>query len=610
MEKTTRLLSGNEALALGAYQAGVKVATAYPGTPSSEILESLAHFDDIYAEWSTNEKVAMEMALGTAYAGARSLVAMKHVGLNVAMDPFMAASMTGIRAGMVVVCADDPGMHSSQNEQDNRYLAKLAKVPMLEPSDSQEAFDLMSYAFEISEKFDTPVMVRLTTRISHSKSMVKVNQERMVPADRQGFQYDVPKYVMLPVHARARHKLVEERRARLKEYTEEFPLNQLVRGKRDLGIVTSGVAYQYAREVFPEAFFLKLGMTHPLPQNLIGQFASEVDRLIVIEELEPFLQESIQAMGIKVSGKEFIPRVGELNSKIVEDAGREAGLIAKTEQAKTETAASLPGRPPLLCPGCPHTATFFVLSSLDRRSTLSKSNGAPEQVSKMIITGDIGCYSLGANSPFLAVDTTACMGASIGQAMGMEKAGVDQKVVAVIGDSTFMHSGITSLVNAVYNQSKITIIILDNETTAMTGHQGHPGTGISARGQETKKVELENLISGIGVTDVKVVDAFDVRAVRQQVRSSLDNPELSVIIARGSCAMLVRTRDEPRVIDSLKCDRCGVCFLTGCSAIQQDNERIFIDSALCLGEACNVCQQLCPQRAIVSQSEMITEEVR
>ncbi|MDP6632871.1 MAG: thiamine pyrophosphate-binding protein, partial [Dehalococcoidales bacterium] len=291
MEKTTRLLSGNEALALGAYQAGVKVATAYPGTPSSEILESLAHFDDIYAEWSTNEKVAMEMALGTAYAGARSLVAMKHVGLNVAMDPFMAASMTGIRAGMVVVCADDPGMHSSQNEQDNRYLAKLAKVPMLEPSDSQEAFDLMSYAFEISEKFDTPVMVRLTTRISHSKSMVKVNQERMVPADRQGFQYDVPKYVMLPVHARARHKLVEERRARLKEYTEEFPLNQLVRGKRDLGIVTSGVAYQYAREVFPEAFFLKLGMTHPLPQNLIGQFASEVDRLIVIEELEPFLQE-------------------------------------------------------------------------------------------------------------------------------------------------------------------------------------------------------------------------------------------------------------------------------------------------------------------------------
>ncbi len=610
MEKTIRLLSGNEALALGAYQAGVKVATAYPGTPSSEILESLARFDDIYAEWSTNEKVAMEMALGAAYSGARSLVAMKHVGLNVAMDPFMAASITGIQAGLVVVSADDPGMHSSQNEQDNRYLARFAKVPMLEPSDSQEAYELMKYAFEISEKFDTPVMVRLTTRISHSKSVVKVNQDRVVPAGRPGFQYNVPKYVMLPVHARARHLLVEERLAGLEAYSEEFPLNQVLWGKRHLGIVTSGVAYQYAREVFPDASFLKLSMTYPLPQNLIRHFASGVDRLIVIEELEPFLQESIQVMGIKVSGKEFIPRVGELNSKVIEEASCSAGLLATTAQRQIEAAPELPNRPPLLCPGCPHTATFFVLSGLGRRSSLSKSEGKQGQVSNMIITGDIGCYSLGANSPFFALDTTACMGASIGQALGMEKAGVSQKVVAVIGDSTFMHSGITGLVNAVYNESKITIIILDNGTTAMTGHQGHPGTGISARGQETKKVELESLVSGIGVTDVKVVDAFDVKAVRQSLRSSLDNPELSVIIIRGACAMLVPTRSEPRAIDTLKCDQCGVCFLTGCSAIQQENEQVFIDTALCLGETCNVCQQLCPQRAIVPQSEIVAEEVK
>jgi len=610
MEETIKLLSGNEALALGAYLAGVKVATAYPGTPSSEILESITRFEGVYAEWSTNEKVAVEVALGAADAGARSLAAMKHVGLNVAMDPLMAASITGINGGMVVISADDPGMHSSQNEQDNRYIAKFAKIPMLEPSDSQEACEFMKYAFDISEEFDTPVLVRTTTRISHSKSVVKVNRERVSATNPVEFHYDVSKYLMLPIHARVRHSVVEERLVKLEAYSESFPLNQVLWGELHLGIVTSGVAYQYAREIYPDASFLKLGMTHPLPHDLVHSFASQVDKLIVIEELEPFLQDNIQAMGIQVSGKEFIPRVGELNSEIVEEAIRRGGLLPSVVQRETEPIPKLPNRPPLLCPGCPHTSTFFVLSSLGKRSGLLKSGEKTKEETDLIITGDIGCYTLGANSPFYAMDTNACMGASIGQALGMEKAGVNKKLVAVIGDSTFMHSGITGLIDAVYNKSQITIIILDNGTTAMTGHQGHPGTGVSARGQETQKVELESLIRSLGVSDVQVVNAFDVRALRQSVRSALDKPELSVIISHGDCSMLLRTRSEPRTIDIHKCDQCGVCFMIGCSAIQQENECVYIDTSLCVGEACNICLQLCPHRAILPQSDIRVGEVQ
>ncbi len=605
-----QLLSGNEALAMGSYLAGLRVATAYPGTPSSEILESLTKFDDIYTEWSTNEKVAMEVAMGAAYGGARSLVAMKHVGLNVAMDPFMAASMTGINAGMVVVSADDPGMHSSQNEQDNRYLAKFAKVPMLEPCDSQDACDLVKYAFDISEEFDTPVVVRTTTRVSHSKSVVNINQERIMPTGRRGFQRNVPKYVMLPVHARARHSAVEARLVKLEAYSETFPLNQIFWGKLDIGVVTSGIAYQYARDVFPEASFLKLGMTYPVPRNLIRHFASKVKKLIVIEELEPFLQEAIQSMGVQVSGKEFIPRTGELNTNIVEEASWSAGLLDAPSGKQKQKPQTLPERPPLLCPGCPHAGVFFVLSSLGKRSSVSKSKDRTGEESDLVITGDIGCYSLGANSPFYALDTIACMGAGIGQALGMEKAGISKSIVAVIGDSTFMHSGITGLVNAVYNESRITVIILDNGTTAMTGHQGHPGTGISARGKETQKVELSSLVKGIGVKDVRVVNAFDVRTVRQNIRGALDNPGLSVIIARGVCAMLLRTRSEPRIVDARKCDQCGVCFLVGCSAIRQENDQFFIDATLCVGEACNVCLQICPHKAIVAQSDITPEDLK
>ena len=592
-----QLISGNEALALGAYHSGLQVATAYPGTPSTEILENLARFKDIYAEWSTNEKVAMEVAMGAAYTGARTMVSMKHVGLNVASDPFMAASITGTIGGLVVVSADDPQIHSSQNEQDNRHYARLAKVPMLEPSDSQDCYDLMGYAFEISEEFDTPVLLRTTTRIAHSKSVVDANRTRKVKNPQPAFHYNVQKYVMLPVNALPRHALVEKRLLKLAEYSETFPLNQIMWGNRDLGIVTSGVAYQYAREVFPEASFLKLGMSYPLPGKMIKSFAEGVERLIVIEELDPFLQESIRAMGIEVTGKEFIPLVGELNTRIVTESSVGAGLLPESEKV-LPPAPGLPRRPPLLCPGCPHTGIYFTLNSIGQRSRLlEKKNNGPQEP-KLIITGDIGCYTLGALPPLNVLDTTACMGAGIGQALGMERAGVKSKVVAVIGDSTFMHSGITGLVDAVYNDGHITILILDNRTTAMTGHQEHPGTGISAQGEETFAVDIESLARGIGVKDVKVVDAFDLKALRAGVRDSLNRPEVSVIIVRGSCAMRVRNRANPRKVNVEKCNQCGTCLQLGCPAIQSADGQVFIEPSLCAGDICTICEQLCPQKAI------------
>ena len=598
-----KLLSGNEALALGAYHAGVKVAAAYPGTPSTEILEAIARFDDVYAEWSTNEKVAMEVALGASYTGVRAMASMKQVGLNVASDPFMAASTTGVDGGLVVICADDPGAHSSQGEQDNRHYARLAKVPMLEPSDSQEACDFMAQAFDLSEKFDTPVMVRTTTRISHSKTVVDVRRSRTLPEGRPEFKYNVAKYVMLPAHARIRHPLMEERLVKLAEYAETCPLNQIIWRGRELGVVTSGVAYQYAREVFPKASFLKLGMTYPLPRALLHNFASQVKRLIVVEELESFLQENMQAMGIEVIGKEFIPRVGELNPDIIYEAGQKMDLLPDLPRRKIEASIDLPGRPPLLCPGCPHTGIFFVLSSIGQRAKLAKAKDKALSDSPLVITGDIGCYTLGTYPPLLAMDTCACMGASIGEALGMEKAGVSKKVVAVIGDSTFLHSGITGLVNGVYNKAQITLVILDNGTTAMTGHQEHPGTGFSAQGKEAGKVELEQLVRGIGVKDVRVVDAFDMKGLRSSVRSSLEKPELSVLIVRGACSVRMPKRGESRAIDMDICNLCGACLLLGCSAIQRTDEQIHIEPSLCVGDTCAVCQQICPKQAIGTQSK-------
>ncbi len=600
---TLQLLSGNEALALGAYHAGLQVAAAYPGTPSTEILENLSRFKDIHAEWSTNEKVAVEVAMGAAYTGARAMASMKHVGLNVASDPFMAASITGVIGGLVVVTADDPQIHSSQNEQDNRHYARLGKVPMLEPSDSQEAYDLIARAFDISEEFDTPVLFRTTMRIAHSKSVVNVNRARAVKNPQPAFHFNPQKYVMLPVNALPRHALVEHRMLKLAEFTETFPFNQITWGQRDLGIVTSGVAYQYAREVFPSASFLKLGMTWPLPEKLVKKFADGVKRLIVIEELDPFLQENIQVMGIKVTGKEFIPLVGELNTRIVTESCVGAGLLPESETAKPlAPAAGLPRRPPLLCPGCPHTGIYSVLNAIGQRSKLLESKDGPPEP-KLIITGDIGCYTLGAYPPLNVLDTTACMGAGIGQALGMEKAGVRSQVVAVIGDSTFLHSGITGLINAVYNQGHITIIILDNRTTAMTGHQEHPGTGVTAQGGETFAVDIERLARGIGVQDVKVINAFDVKALRAGVRDSLARPEVSVIIVRGACAVRVKRRLNPRAVAAEKCTQCGTCLRLGCSAIQTKDGQVFIDAALCAGDICTICEQLCPKGAIAGPAK-------
>jgi len=608
-----QLLSGNEAIALGAYHAGVRVACAYPGTPSTEILEYLARFDDIYTEWSTNEKVALEVALGAAYGGVRAMASMKHVGLNVASDPFFAASTTGIDGGLVVVSCDDPGEHSSQGEQDNRHYAKFAKVPMLEPADSQEAYELMEWAFNISEEFDTSVLLRSTTRISHCKSVVHVDRERPVALRPPHFNRSPSKYVMVPTYARLRRQVMEERIVRLRAYVEDFPLNEMLLADRKLGVISSGVAYQYAREVFKDASHLKLVTTYPVPENLIRRFAREVERVIVIEELDPVLEEEVRLLGIPVSGKEFIPIIGELNPEIVENSVIQAGLLpasAKMSPVLSTSAPELPARPPLLCAGCPHIAAEFALRRLGfynpcTLEDLPRERKIPAQLKKsgLIITGDIGCYTLGVYAPLYAMDTTACMGASIGQALGLEKAGVPNKVVAVIGDSTFVHSGITPLVDIVYNQGHTTVIILDNETTAMTGHQGHPGTGISVKGTKTQRVELEKLARGIGINDVNVVDAFDLAAIESTVSRCVESDEPSVIIVRGACPTLVRTTGTPLEVDSEKCDSCFACLRIGCPAISVLEDKAWIDAGQCVGSVCRICAQLCPQEAIAEGNQ-------
>ena len=602
MSKIRKLLSGNEAIALGAYHAGVRVATAYPGTPSTEILENMALFKDLYAEWSTNEKVAMEVGLGASYAGVRTLVSMKHVGLNVAADPFMAAATTGVHGGLVVVSADDPGIHSSQGEQDNRHFAKLGRVPMIEPADSQEAYDFMAIAYEISEKYDTPVLFRITTRVAHSKSVVEVDMGALRAERDKFFHHHVEKYVMLPGHARLRVPHMHNRMVELSALAEVTPLNQVIEGDTRTGIISSGVGYEYAREVFPSASFLKLGMIYPLPTKLIQRFAGQVKKLFVVEELDPFLEENIKAMGIKVEGKQHIPRHGELNTGAVRHAAVKAEIISPAgAAAATGVIKSLPGRPPLLCPGCPHAGAFFVLSTIGKRSKVLDASGKSEKESGLIITGDIGCYTLATYPPLRAMDTTACMGASIGQAIGLVKAGVTSKVAAVIGDSTFMHSGITGLIDAVYNDAKISVIVLDNGTTAMTGHQDHPGSGISAQGATTQKVDIVKVIEGTGVKHIQVVDSFDMKAVRSAIRSSLDSDQLSVVVVRGKCAVTNKARKNKRHVDQEACNDCGICLMIGCPAIQKKDNKVYIEAAICMGDACGICQQLCPKKAISAE---------
>lgn len=588
-----QLLSGNESIALGAAHAGIRLAAAYPGTPSTEILEAVARLPGIYTEWSSNEAVAVEVGLGASYAGVRALVSMKHVGLNVAADAFMSAATTGVRGGLVIVSADDPGIHSSQNEQDSRNYARLGKVPCLEPSNSQEAYDFTRAAFQISEDFDTPVLLRPTTRVCHSKSIVETRVP-IINNTKATFKHDPGKLVMLPGAARERGPKLTARLKKLTEYAETSPLNRVIKGSTKLGIITSGISFHYAREIFPEASYLKLGMSYPLPIKLIHQFTQQIEKIIVIEELEGFLELHIKAMGLSVHGKDYFPIEGELSPDTVFAAATTAGLLDVPPHKSVAPASGLAKRPPLLCPGCPHSGIFFTLSALGHRSTLP---GKVPRSPKLTICGDIGCYTLGAYPPLSAIDTCGCMGAGISHAAGMTKAGIEEKPLAVIGDSTFMHSGINGLLNAVYNQSNICILILDNSTTAMTGHQGNPGSGASSAGQPATRISIEELVRGAGVPQVTVVDAFDLKSIRVALKQSMASAKLEVIIIRGDCPTLTRKRGKSRQINN-RCDDCGACLLIGCSGIQRDGNRIIIDESVCVGEYCTLCQQICPKGAI------------
>lgn len=569
-----KLMIANEAVARGAYEAGVKVVSSYPGTPSTEITEFVAKFDEVYAEWAPNEKVALEVAVGASIAGARAMSCMKHVGLNVAADPLFTASYTGVNGGLVVVVADDPGMHSSQNEQDSRFYARSAHVPMLEPADSQEAKEYMKLAFEYSERFDTPVLLRLTTRIAHSQSKVEISSR--VDKDLREYKKDIAKYVMMPGMAKARHIVVEERDNKLKELVNQdsFELNKTEYRDKSVGIVCAGAVYQYVKESTDASIF-KLGVVHPIAIESIKRFSETVDKLIVIEELEPFIENQLKANGIICEGKNLTGLQGELST---------TKLLEKFKDKKSvEAVSNLPNRPPVMCAGCPHRSVFYALKKL-----------------KCTVTGDIGCYTLAAVAPLSAIDTVVCMGASIGMAHGFEKAGAKESknLVAVIGDSTFMHSGITGVINAVYNAGSSTIIILDNSTTGMTGHQDNPTTGKNIKGEPASKINLELLLKGCGVNRIKVVDSYNIDDVRETVKEELAKKEVSVIIARKPCALLNRKYPPAYYIDQEKCKKCQACLQIACPAIELlEDKTVRINPELCVG--CGVCTQLCKFGSII-----------
>ncbi|MCL7970833.1 MAG: thiamine pyrophosphate-dependent enzyme [marine benthic group bacterium] len=576
-QRTRKLLTGNEAIAEGARAAGALFASAYPGTPSTEILESIARRGDVRVQWAPNEKVAYEVACGVSLGGGRALCSMKHVGVNVAADPFFSSSYSGINGGLILVSADDPAMHSSQNEQDNRHLARAAKVALLEPSDSQEALDFVALGFEISERFDTPVMLRVTTRICHSMSPVEIDLSApYAPVLRGGYQRNFRKNVLLPANARHRHESVEERLSLLEEFGErERALNRIEWGDRTIGVVTSGVAYQYVREVLPDASILKLGLTNPLPRELIREFAGGVNELYVVEELDPFLEEQVRALGLHPVGKEIFPITGELDpDRVARGFGLEA---AGSGVEPIETA--LPPRPPVLCAGCGHRGVFYTLSRMG-----------------VAVTGDIGCYTLGALPPLEAMDACLCMGASVGMAQGMEIAlragGDDRPVVGVIGDSTFVHSGITGLVNAVYNGGAGTTLLLDNGTTAMTGHQDHPGTGLTAEGDSTISLDYVAVCRAVGVRRVREVDPYDLEALEAAIREELAAGEPSVIVCRAVCRLVDRTPIASPAELEIECPGCGTCFELGCPALDGSSGQAVIDPSVCCG--CALCVQLCP----------------
>ena len=571
------LMLGNKAIARGLYEAGVCFVSSYPGTPSTEITEEAVKYDEIYCEWAPNEKVAMESAFGASLAGKRAFCAQKHVGLNVAADPLFTMSYTGVNAGLVVVVADDAGMHSSQNEQDSRHYARAAKVPMLEPSDSAEALEFTKLAYEISEKFDTPVIIKMCTRVAHSQSLVETS-ERVVPE--KPYVKDIAKYVMMPGNAKKRHPIVEARTKSLIEYAETTPINRVELNSDELGIITASTSYQYVKEVFGDSVsILKLGMTNPLPVNLIKDFAAKVKKLVVVEELDPIFENYIKSLGIEVSGSEILPRIDEFSQNMIAKAfGKEVSTGIALDD-------DIPMRPPVMCAGCPHRGLFY---SLKKR--------------KCTVLGDIGCYTLGAVPPLGAIEMTLCMGASIGATHGFNKilgSESEGKTVAVIGDSTFMHSGMTGLANVAYNQSNSTVIILDNSITGMTGHQQNPTTGYNIKGDPAGKINLEALVKAMGINRVRVVDPYNLKECDEAIKEELAVAEPSVIISRRPCALLKYVKHKaPLKVDTDKCIGCKSCMKIGCPAISMKDGKATVDSTQCVG--CGVCAQLCPKKAFIS----------
>ncbi|MGN1030834.1 MAG: indolepyruvate ferredoxin oxidoreductase subunit alpha [Butyricicoccaceae bacterium] len=574
-----QLMLGNAAAARGLYEAGCSVVSSYPGTPSTEITEEAAKYDEIYCEWAPNEKVAMEVAYGAAIAGRRSFCGMKHVGLNVAADPLFTISYTGINAGMVIAVADDAGMHSSQNEQDSRHYAIAAKLPMLEPSDSAEALEFTKLAYELSEQFDTPVFLKMCTRVAHSQSIVET-AERVLP-EIKPYEKNIAKYVMMPGNAKRRHPIVEQRTRDLTAYAETTPLNRIEMGDTSIGIITSSTCYQYAKEVFGDkACILKLGMINPLPVQKILDFAEKVDRLVIIEELDSIIEDHCKKLGLEVSGKDLLPAIGEFSQNLIAE---KLGLPVHKGPSLDE---NIPVRPPVMCAGCPHRGMFYTLSKL-----------------KCTVLGDIGCYTLGAVAPLNAMEVTACMGASISSIHGFNKARGEEsegRTVAVIGDSTFMHSGMTGLANIAYNQSNSTVIILDNSITGMTGHQQNPTTGYNIKGDPAGKIDLEALCRAMGFERVRVVDPYDLKAAETAVREELAAAQPSVIISRRPCALLKYVKhNKPLKCDAEKCKSCKACMKLGCPAISMKNGKACIDQTLCVG--CDVCTQLCAFGALARE---------
>jgi len=573
-----KIMLGNEAFARGAWEAGVTVVSSYPGTPSTEVTETAAKYDEVHVEWAPNEKVGVEVAMGASLGGARSLSCMKHVGLNVAADPFYTAACTGVNGGMVVLVADDNGCHSSQNEQDSRFHGRSAGVPVLEPADAQECKDYIKLAYEISEKYDTVVLLRSGTRISHSRGIVEEGER--VQRDLIPYEKNFMKYVAMPAMARKLHVAQEQRLGQIAEDSCEWEINDVQMGEdTSIGIITSGICYQYAKDALPEASFLKLGLVYPLPKKLICEFASKVDKLYVIEEGQPFIEEQIRSWGVPVAGgKDMFTIQGEYSARMIRQAfGKDSG-------EETVDTSDAPGRPPLLCAGCPHKGLFYVLSKL-----------------KTTVFGDIGCYTLAALPPTSAMDSTLCMGASIGMAHGFEKATGDKtNTVAVLGDSTFLHSGITGLINMCYNEAKGTVIILDNRITGMTGHQQNPASGKNAKGELAPAIDLKTLCQACGVKHVVEIDPFDVKDLEQVVKEETARDELSVIITKRPCAMIVKQPNIPNVITD-RCKNCRQCMKIGCPAIEVRDGRPYIVSDTCVG--CGLCTRVCPFDAIDQTSK-------